>query len=106
MVGVVIGAAPVLIAVAAPGVTRRRPSAWVVVAAGIVVVGSGATQIGGGGRAASLAGIVATISALAGVAATSLLAAPVLPGSEPWPYRPTPARLRQRNWACSRSGCT
>jgi drug/metabolite transporter (DMT)-like permease len=80
VVGVVIGAAPVLIAVLAPAVTRRRPSGRVLMAAGIVVAGSGATQIGGGdGHAASLAGTVATIAALAGVAATSLLARPVLP---------------------------
>lgn len=80
VVGVVIGAAPVVIAVMAPAVTRQRPSRRVLLAAFIVVAGSSATQIGGGGgRASSLAGTVATISALIGVAATSLLARPVLP---------------------------
>jgi len=79
VVGVVIGAAPVVIAVMAPAVTRQRPSRRVLLAAFIVVAGSSATQIGGGdGRASSL-GTVATISALAGVAATTLLARPVLP---------------------------
>lgn len=80
VVGVVIGAAPVVIAILAPAVTRQRPSRRVLLAAFIVVAGSSATQIGGGdGRASSLAGTVATISALAGVAATTLLARPLLP---------------------------
>jgi drug/metabolite transporter (DMT)-like permease len=81
VVGVVIGAAPVLIAVLAPAIARRRPSGRVLLAAGIVVAGSAVTQIGtvGTGRPTSLAGALATIAALAGVAATSLLAQPVLP---------------------------
>jgi drug/metabolite transporter (DMT)-like permease len=79
VVGVVIGAAPVLIAGLAPAVTRRRPPGRVLIAAGIVVAGSGATQLGGDGHAAGLPGTMATIAALAGVAATSLLARPVLP---------------------------
>src|SRR5262249_52998796 len=56
VVGVVIGAAPVVIAVMAPAVTRQRPSRRVLLAAFIVVAGSSATQIGGRGRPTRPAG--------------------------------------------------
>jgi drug/metabolite transporter (DMT)-like permease len=79
-VGVVIGAAPLLIALAGPIAAGRRPAGRVLVAAAVVAAGAAAAQADGGtGRSWSVAGLLLSLGALAGVAGTSLLAAPVLP---------------------------
>jgi drug/metabolite transporter (DMT)-like permease len=79
-VGVVIGAAPLLTALAGPIVARRRPTGRVLVAAAVVAAGVAATQVdGGSGRGWSVPGLLLSLAALAGVAGTLVLAAPVLP---------------------------
>jgi drug/metabolite transporter (DMT)-like permease len=79
-VGVVIGAAPLVIALAAPIAGGRRPAGRVLVAAAVVAGGAAGAQLDGGtGRNWSLSGLLWALAALAGVAGTSLLAAPVLP---------------------------
>jgi drug/metabolite transporter (DMT)-like permease len=79
-VGVVIGAAPLLIALAGPITAGRRPAGRVLVAAAVVAAGAAAAQVDvGTGRGWSVAGLLLSLGALAGVAGTSLLAAPVLP---------------------------
>jgi drug/metabolite transporter (DMT)-like permease len=79
-VGVVIGAAPVLIALAGPVVAGHRPPRRVLVAAAVVAAGAAVAQAAGGtGRSWSVSGLLLSLGALAGVAGTSLLAAPVLP---------------------------
>jgi drug/metabolite transporter (DMT)-like permease len=79
-VGVVIGAAPVLIALAGPIVAGRRPAGRVLVAAAVVAAGAATAQVAGGtGQSWNVAGLLLSLGALAGVAGTSLLAAPVLP---------------------------
>jgi len=79
-VGVIIGAAPLVIIIAAAIGARRRPTRRVLLAAAVVTAGSAAAQLGGAtGPAFSPAGLAWSAGALAGVAGTSLLAAPVLP---------------------------
>jgi drug/metabolite transporter (DMT)-like permease len=79
-VGVVIGAAPVLIALAGPIAAGRRPAGRALVAAAVVAAGAAATQVDGGtGRSWTVAGLLLSLGALAGVAGTTVLAAPVLP---------------------------
>jgi drug/metabolite transporter (DMT)-like permease len=79
-VGVIIGAAPLVIIIAAAITARRRPTRRVLLAAAVVTAGSAAARLGGAtGPAFSAAGLAWSAGALAGVAGTSLLAAPVLP---------------------------
>jgi drug/metabolite transporter (DMT)-like permease len=79
-VGVIIGAAPLVIIVGAGVTARCRPTRRVLLAAAIVTAGSVAAQLGGAtGPAFSPAGLLWSAGALAGVVGTSLLAAPVLP---------------------------
>lgn len=79
-VGVTVGAAPLLIALAGPIVARGRPAGRVLVAAAIVAVGAAAAQVDGAtGKGWQLPGLLLSLGALAGVAGTSLLAAPLLP---------------------------
>jgi drug/metabolite transporter (DMT)-like permease len=79
-VGVIIGAAQLVIIIAAAAAARRRPTRRVLLAAAVVTAGSAAAQLGGAtGPAFSPAGLAWSAGALAGVAGTSLLAAPVLP---------------------------
>ena len=75
-VGVIVGCAPVLLAVSGPLMAGRRPGGRVLVAAGVVVLGAALVEGGGG---ATLAGVLFAVGALFGEAAFSLLAAPVLP---------------------------
>ena len=79
-VGVVIGAAPLVIVLATAIAAGRRPTGRVLLAAAVVTAGSAAAQLGGGGGLAfSGTGLAWSLGVLAGAAGTSLLAAPVLP---------------------------
>src|SRR5215470_5624696 len=80
LVGTVVGAVPVALAIAGPLLTgsagRRRPSARVAAAAGVIVAGAALTTGLGTG---SLRGLLFATGALACEAAFSLLAMPLLP---------------------------
>jgi drug/metabolite transporter (DMT)-like permease len=76
LVGTVIGAVPVVLAVAGPLLARSRPSGRVLVAAAVVVVGATVTTGLGG---ASPTGLLFAIGALVCEACFSLLAVPLLP---------------------------
>ncbi|HEV3292729.1 MAG TPA: DMT family transporter [Streptosporangiaceae bacterium] len=79
-VGVVIGVAPLIITIAGPVAAGRRPPGRVLAAAGIVSAGAAISQLGSTtGAGWSLPGLLLSAGALAGVAGTSLLAAPLLP---------------------------
>ena len=79
-VGIIIGAAPLVIVLAAALAARTRPTRRVLSAAALVTAGSAAAQLGGGtGPAFTATGLLQSAGALAGAAGTSLLAAPVLP---------------------------
>jgi drug/metabolite transporter (DMT)-like permease len=79
-IGVIIGAAPLVIIFAAAITARRRPTRRVLLAAAIVTAGSAAAQLGGAtGPGFSASGLAWSAGALGGVVGTSLLAAPVLP---------------------------
>src|SRR5918997_2440790 len=75
-VGVIVAAVPVLLALAGPLQSGRRPERRVVGAAVLVAVGAAAVQ--GLGGEVTAAGLAAAIGALACEAAFSLLAAPLL----------------------------
>jgi drug/metabolite transporter (DMT)-like permease len=74
--GVVVGAAPLVLAVAPPLSAGRLPRPGLVLAAALVVVGIGLVE--GGGRTSPL-GLLFAAGALAGEVAFTLLAAPLLP---------------------------
>ena len=76
MIGLVIGCTPVLLALVGPPLAGRPPTRRGLLAAAVVVAGAGLAQ--GGGRA-SAAGLLLAVGALAGEAAFSLLAVPLLP---------------------------
>ena len=79
-VGVVIGAAPLVIVMAAAVAAGNRPTRRVLLAAAVVTAGSAAAQLGGAtGLTWSGTGLLLSVGALGGAAGTSLLAAPVLP---------------------------
>jgi drug/metabolite transporter (DMT)-like permease len=79
-VGIVIGAAPLVLIIAAAIATRRRPTRRVLLAAAMVTAGSAAAQLGGAtGPTFSAPGLLWSAGALGGVVGTSLLAGPVLP---------------------------
>jgi drug/metabolite transporter (DMT)-like permease len=79
-VGIVIGAAPLVIVMAVAVAAGRRPPRRVLLAAAVVTAGSAAAQLGGAtGQAWSGTGLLLSAGALGGAAGTSLLAAPVLP---------------------------
>ncbi|WP_433181141.1 DMT family transporter [Actinoallomurus sp. CA-150999] len=76
MIGTVVGAVPVLLAVVAPLAERRRPAPRLVAAAVVVALGAAAANGLGGG---SLTGLLLAVGALAGEMGFSLLAVPLLP---------------------------
>jgi drug/metabolite transporter (DMT)-like permease len=79
-VGVIIGAAPLVIIIAAAIGAGARPSRRILLAAAVVTAGSAAAQLGGGtGPTWSAAGLLWSAGALGGVVGSTLLAAPVLP---------------------------
>ena len=80
-VGVVIGAAPLVIVIVGAIVDRLRPTWRMIAAAALVATGSAAAQLGGGQEPSfSPLGLALSLGALAGVVASTLLAAPLLPG--------------------------
>jgi drug/metabolite transporter (DMT)-like permease len=79
-VGVIIGAAPLVLIIAAAITAGHRPTRRVLLAAAVVTAGSAAAQLGGAtGPAFSAPGLLWSAGALGGAVGTSLLAAPVLP---------------------------
>lgn len=78
-VGVVIGAAPLVIVLAGALARRRRPSTRLLVAAAVVAGGAAVAQSGSGAGSFSVLGLALSIGALAGAVGTTVLAAPVLP---------------------------
>jgi drug/metabolite transporter (DMT)-like permease len=76
LVGTIIGAVPVVLALVGPLLARSRPSGRVLVAAAVVVVGATAANGLGSG---SLTGLLYAVGALACEACFSLLALPLLP---------------------------
>jgi drug/metabolite transporter (DMT)-like permease len=79
-VGVIVGAAPLVIIIAAAITARRRPTGRVLLGAAVVTAGSAAAQLGGvTGPAFGAAGLLWPAGALGGVVGSTLLAAPVLP---------------------------
>jgi drug/metabolite transporter (DMT)-like permease len=79
-VGVIIGAAPLVIITAAAIGAGHRPTRRVLLAAAVVTAGSAAAQLGGAtGPTWSAAGLLWSAGALGGVVGASVLAAPVLP---------------------------
>lgn len=78
-VGVVIGAAPLLIVLTGSIAARRRPSVRLVLAALVVTAGAGVAQFGAGGGTVEPLAVVLSVGALAGAVGMTVLAAPVLP---------------------------
>jgi drug/metabolite transporter (DMT)-like permease len=76
VVGLVIGCTPVVLALVGPPLAGRPPTRRGLAAAAVVVVGAALAQ--GGGRT-SATGLLLAVGALAGEAAFSLLAVPLLP---------------------------
>jgi drug/metabolite transporter (DMT)-like permease len=89
LLGTVVGAAPLVLAVLGPALAGRRPSVRLAGAAVVVVVGVALVE--GGGRA-SLAGLAWAAGALTGEVLFSVLAAPLLPLLGP---------VRVSAWACA-----
>ncbi|MFE6037826.1 DMT family transporter [Streptomyces sp. NPDC056452] len=90
MIGTVVGAIPVVLALAGPLTQRRRPAARTVGAAAVVTLGAAvAAGLGGG----SLHGVLLSLGALAGEVAFSLLALPLLPKLGPLRVAAYPAAL-------------
>lgn len=78
-VGVVIGAAPLVIVLVGSITARRRPSGRLVLAALVVTAGAAVAQVGAGGGTVDPLGVVLSLGALAGAVGMTVLAAPVLP---------------------------
>jgi drug/metabolite transporter (DMT)-like permease len=76
LVGTIVGAVPVVLAIAGPLLARSRPSGRMIAAASVVVMG--ATVVSGVGSG-NLAGLLLSVGALACEACFSLLAIPLLP---------------------------
>jgi drug/metabolite transporter (DMT)-like permease len=90
MIGTVVGAIPVVMALVGPLTQRRRPSTRVVGAAAVVTLGAAvAAGLGGG----SPRGLLLSLGALVGEVAFSLLALPLLPRLGPLRVAAYPAAL-------------
>jgi drug/metabolite transporter (DMT)-like permease len=90
MIGTVVGAIPIVLALVGPLTQRRRPAARTVVAAAVVTLGAAvAAGLGGG----SLHGVLLSLGALVGEVAFSLLALPLLPKLGPLRVAAYPAAL-------------
>lgn len=90
MIGTVVGAIPVVLALAGPLSQRRRPAARTVGAAAVVTLGAAVAAGFGGG---SLHGVLLSLGALVGEVAFSLLALPLLPKLGPMRVAAYPAAL-------------
>ncbi len=89
LVGTVVGASPLVLALLGPALAGRRPAARLVGLAAVIVLGVALVE---GGGHATPAGIAWALGALAGEALFSLLAAPLLPALGP---------VRISAWACA-----
>lgn len=90
MIGTVIGAVPLVLALVGPLMERRRPAPRTVGAALVVALGAAvAAGLGSG----SLPGLLLSLGALAGEVAFSLLAIPLLPKLGPLRVAAYPAAL-------------
>lgn len=79
-VGVVIGAAPLVIVLVGALAARRRPPGRLLVAAAVVTAGAAIAQLGSGGaESVRPLGVLLSLGALAGAVGMTVLAAPVLP---------------------------
>lgn len=78
-VGVVLGAAPLVIVLVGSVAARRRPSGRLLLAAVVVTAGAGIAQFGSGGGAVDPIAVLLSLGALAGAVGMTVLAAPVLP---------------------------
>ncbi|MEU1123814.1 DMT family transporter [Streptomyces sp. NPDC005899] len=90
MIGTVVGAIPIVLALVGPLTERRRPAARTVGAAVVVTLGAAVAAGFGGG---SLHGVLLSLGALAGEVAFSLLALPLLPKLGPMRVAAYPAAL-------------
>ncbi|MEU4511133.1 DMT family transporter [Nonomuraea wenchangensis] len=90
MIGTVVGAVPLVLALVGPLMERRRPAPRTVGAALVVALGAAvAAGLGSG----SLTGLLLSLGALAGEVAFSLLAVPLLPKLGPLRVAAYPAAL-------------
>lgn len=78
-VGVIIGAAPLVIVLAGSAAARRLPSRRLIVSALIVTVGAAVAQLGSGGAGVDPLGVLLSLGALGGAVGMTVLAAPVVP---------------------------
>jgi drug/metabolite transporter (DMT)-like permease len=90
MIGTVVGAVPVVLAIAGPLTQRRRPAARTVGAALVVALGAAVAAGSGGGGAR---GVLLSLGALTCEVAFSLLAVPLLPRLGPLRVAAYPAAL-------------
>ncbi|MFC5172558.1 DMT family transporter [Streptomyces mutomycini] len=90
MIGTVVGAIPIVLALVGPLTERRRPAARTVGAAAVVTLGAAVAAGFGGG---SLHGVLLSLGALVGEVAFSLLALPLLPKLGPMRVAAYPAAL-------------
>ncbi|MDX6740637.1 DMT family transporter [Actinocorallia sp. A-T 12471] len=90
MIGAVVGAVPLVLALVGPLLERRRPAPRTVAAALVVAVG---TAVAAGLGSGSLTGLLLALGALAGEVAFSLLAVPLLPKLGPLRVAAYPAAL-------------
>ncbi|MFF5898062.1 DMT family transporter [Streptomyces argenteolus] len=90
VIGTVVGAIPIVLALVGPLTERRRPAARIVGAAVVVTLGAAVAAGFGGG---SLRGVLLSLGALAGEVAFSLLALPLLPKLGPLRVAAYPAAL-------------
>jgi drug/metabolite transporter (DMT)-like permease len=90
MIGTVVGAIPIVLALVGPLTQRRRPAARTLGAAAVVTLGTTvAAGLGGG----NLHGVLLSLGALVGEVAFSLLALPLLPKLGPLRVAAYPAAL-------------
>ncbi|WP_106401084.1 DMT family transporter [Actinocorallia populi] len=90
MIGTVVGAVPLVLALVGPLMERRRPAPRTVGAAAVVALGAAvAAGLGSG----SLTGLLLSLGALVGEVAFSLLAVPLLPKLGPLRVAAYPAAL-------------
>ncbi|MFJ6993894.1 DMT family transporter [Streptomyces sp. NPDC003090] len=90
MIAAVVGAVPLVLALAGPLMERRRPEPRTVGAAIVVALG---TAVAAGLGTGSLKGLLLSLGALAGEVAFSLLAVPLLPKLGPLRVAAYPAAL-------------
>jgi drug/metabolite transporter (DMT)-like permease len=90
MVGTVIGAVPIVLALVGPMLERRRPALRVVLASAVVALG---TAVAAGLGSGSTQGLLLSLGALACEVAFSLLAVPLLPKLGPLRVAAYPAAI-------------